>query len=69
VSATVLNIAGRPVRTIAADRPLGAGLQTLLWDRRADTGLPVPAGLYLIRVMARDEEGGQRTALASVALR
>jgi hypothetical protein len=69
VTATVLNVAGRPIRTIVADRPLDAGLQTLLWDRRAGTGLAVPAGLYLIRVTVRDAEGGQTTALATVALR
>jgi hypothetical protein len=69
VTATVLNVAGRPIKAIVADRPLDAGLQTLLWDRRADTGLPVPAGLYLIRVTARDAAGAQTTALATVALR
>jgi hypothetical protein len=69
VSATVVNIAGRPIKTVVADKPLEAGLQTLLWDRRAEMGLPVPAGLYLIRVTARDEDGGQSTALATVALR
>jgi hypothetical protein len=36
---------------------------------RADTGLTVPAGLYLIRVTATSEEGGQSSALATVALR
>ncbi|MBM3474215.1 MAG: hypothetical protein FJX75_13180 [Armatimonadetes bacterium] len=69
VTATVLNVAGRPIRTIVADEPLEAGLQTVLWDRRAETGLPVPAGLYLIRVTARDADGAQTTALATVALR
>jgi hypothetical protein len=69
VTATVLNVAGRPIRTIVADKPLEAGLQTLLWDRRAETGLAAPAGLYLISVTARDGEGGQSTALATVALR
>jgi len=69
VTATILTVAGRPVRTLAGDKPLDAGLQTLLWDRRADTGLPVPAGLYLIRVTARAPHGAQSTALATVALR
>jgi hypothetical protein len=69
VTATVVNVVGRPICTLVADKPFDAGLQTLLWDRRAETGLPVPAGLYLIRVTARSEEGGQSTALATVALR
>jgi len=69
VTATVVNLAGRPVKTIAADQPLEAGLQTLMWDGKADTGIAVPAGLYLIRVVARDADGGQSTALATVAVR
>jgi hypothetical protein len=69
VTATVINVSGRPVRTIVADRPLEAGMQTLLWDRRADTGLAVPAGLYLVRLTTRTEEGGQSSAVATVRLR
>jgi flagellar basal-body rod modification protein FlgD len=69
VTATIVNVAGRPVATIAAGKPLEAGLQTLLWDRKAGTGLTAPAGLYLIRLTARDADGGQSTALATVSLR
>ncbi|MBM3474120.1 MAG: hypothetical protein FJX75_12695 [Armatimonadetes bacterium] len=69
VTATIVNVAGRPIKTIVADKPLEAGLQTLLWDRRADSGLAVPAGLYLIRVTARTGDGGQVEALAAVNLR
>ena len=69
VTATVVNVAARPIATIVADKPLEAGLQTLVWDRKADSGLAVPRGLYLIRVTARDADGGQSTALAAVSLR
>jgi hypothetical protein len=69
VTATVLNVAGRPVRTIAADQPKDAGLQTLVWDRKADTGLAVPGGLYVVRVTARTEGGAETTAIATVVLR
>jgi sugar lactone lactonase YvrE len=69
VTVSVLNVAGRPVRTLASGRPLEAGLQTLVWDRRADSGLAVPAGLYLIRVTARSADGAQGSALATVSLR
>ncbi|MBM3472647.1 MAG: hypothetical protein FJX75_05175 [Armatimonadetes bacterium] len=68
VTATVVNAAGRPIRTIIADRPLGAGLQTLVWDGKAESGLASPAGLYLIRVTAKSADGGQSTALATVGL-
>jgi len=69
VTATVLNVAGRPVKTIAADRPLEAGLQTLTWDGTAEGGLAVPAGLYLIHVTARGEDGSQSSAVAAARLR
>ena len=32
-------------------------------------GLPVPAGLYLVHVTARSDDGGQTSAMATVALR
>jgi hypothetical protein len=68
VTATVTNMAGRPVRTVVADRPLGAGLQTLLWDRRNDAGLTVPAGLYVVQLVVRTDDGRQSTTVAPVTL-
>ena len=69
VTATVLNVAGRPVKTLVADRPMAAGGQTLLWDRSSNTGLTVPSGLYLVRVTARTDAGAQSTSLATVTVR
>jgi hypothetical protein len=69
VTVSVLNIAGRPVRTLAVDKPLAGGLQALLWDGRTDAGLAAPAGTYLVRVAARDERGGESRALATLAKR
>jgi len=69
VDAVVLNIAGRPIRTLVADRPLEAGLQTLLWNRQSDAGLAVPDGTYLIRVTARSADGSQSSAIVTLSLR
>jgi hypothetical protein len=69
VDVAILNLAGRPVRTLVANKPLEAGTQTLLWDRHSDAGPATPAGLYLIRVTARGMDGAQSSALATVALR
>ena len=66
VTATVLNVAGRPVRTLVADQPRTAGLQSLSWDRCSDAGLPVPAGRYVLRITARTADGQQAQALAAV---
>jgi hypothetical protein len=68
VSATVLNLAGRPIRALCADRPSDAGQGTLLWNARSDAGLRVPSGAYLVRLTARSATGAQSTALATVHL-
>jgi flagellar hook assembly protein FlgD len=69
VTATVLNVAGRPIKTILADKPLAAGVQTLVWNRTDNAGLAVPHGTYLVRVTARDRAGGEASALGSLVLR
>ncbi len=68
VTAEALNIAGRPVKTLATDKPMQAGVRTLLWDGRSDTGVAVPAGVYLARVTAADKTGGQAQALGTVVV-
>jgi len=69
VTATVINVAGRPIRTIVTDSPMDEGINTLLWDRRDENGLNVPSGLYMIRVDARDPGGAQTSGMATVPLR
>ncbi len=66
VTAEVLNIAGRPIRTIVEDRQMPAGLNTLLWDGRSNQGLAVPNGTYLIRLTTRTEGGAQARGLTTL---
>jgi Tol biopolymer transport system component len=68
VSARVLNLAGRPVRTLCTERACQAGLNRLVWDAQADTGLRVPSGLYLIEVTAKAPDGGTARAIAGLRL-
>jgi hypothetical protein len=68
VDARVLNIAGRPVRTLCQGKAFAAGAGTLLWNARSDTGLSVPGGTYLIEITARAADGSCSRALATVRL-
>jgi hypothetical protein len=69
VTAAVLNLAGRPVRTLCAGRACEAGTNTLLWNAQSDAGLRVPNGTYLVRVTARTDSGATFHAVRTVALR
>ena len=69
VTVRMLSVAGREVRTVVSGRALPAGTTTVLWDGRSSTGLPVPAGVYLVRVSAADGSGAVSSALAILTLR
>jgi len=68
IAAEIINLAGRPVRLLTADRPMTAGTKRLVWDGRSATGVSVPAGVYLVRVGAAAQSGQQATAVTSMAL-
>ena len=68
VRADVLNLAGRPVATIASGTPMTQGANTLLWNGRNAAGLGVPSGTYLIRVQAQAADGAVARGLATVTL-
>jgi len=68
VTATVRNIAGRPVRMLCTARPCEAATNTLLWSAESDAGLRVPNGLYLIEIAARAADGTQARALTQVRI-
>lgn len=69
VQARVLNIAGRPIKTLCRAKDCDSGTNTLLWNAQSDTGLPVPNGTYLIEMTAKAEDGRQGRALTQVSIR
>ncbi|MCX7597727.1 MAG: carboxypeptidase regulatory-like domain-containing protein [Armatimonadetes bacterium] len=69
VSAEVLNIAGRPVAVLAADQVAAAGVNTLAWNLRNAAGSPVPAGRYIVRIVATGDDGQQVTAVAPLTVK
>ncbi|MBM3473142.1 MAG: hypothetical protein FJX75_07750 [Armatimonadetes bacterium] len=66
VDATVLNLAGRPVKQLVRGRDCAQGTTTLVWTGQTDTGLSAPSGTYLVAVEARTEDGRQSRALARI---
>ena len=57
VSADVLDLTGRRIRSLAVRQHLPAGTHRLAWDVRDARGAPVPTGLYFVRVGAGAAEG------------
>jgi hypothetical protein len=68
VDAEILNIAGRVVRRLVADRPQDAGPQQIVWDGRNGAGAWVPAGTYFVRLRARAAGGQQVSMVCAVQI-
>lgn len=66
VSATVMNIAGRPVRTLQSSGVSAAGLNSLTWNLRTDSGVRAPAGRYLVRITAVAEDGQSASVVTTL---
>jgi flagellar hook assembly protein FlgD len=69
VTATISNLAGRPVRQLVGNRAVPAGGQSLLWDGASSAGTRAPNGLYLVTLTARLADGSQAQGLVTVNLR
>jgi len=55
----VLTLTGRKVAVLESGRSRLAGQQQVIWHGRSNNGEALPMGVYLIRVIAQDEEGRQ----------
>ena len=68
VQACVLNLAGRLIAQIPAGKQ-ELGVQTLRWNGRNQAGSLSPAGVYLIRITARADDGASTQAVTTLNLR
>ena len=51
----ILDSEGEPVRALERDAELSAGRHNLAWDGRGDDGLPVPPGVYALRIVLGEQ--------------
>ncbi len=68
VSVEIRNLSGVLVRRLVTRLPQAAGVQTLYWNGRGDSGAAVPAGRYLINVRAETPEGQVAQAVSGAWL-
>ncbi|MGQ9729632.1 MAG: carboxypeptidase regulatory-like domain-containing protein [Candidatus Zipacnadales bacterium] len=68
VSARVLNLAGRVVRTLTRGSAVGSGANALTWDLKSEAGTVVPAGNYLVEIQAVTPDGQRATAMQTIAV-
>jgi hypothetical protein len=60
VAMDVFDIAGRRVRSIANGLRLTPGIHPLTWDGAGESGTPVPAGSYFVRLSTLEEDSVMR---------
>jgi flagellar hook assembly protein FlgD len=68
VEVTVLNIAGRLVRTLVNSAAQPAGAQRVVWNGASNAGVRAPSGMYLIVVRARAEDGQEAQAIGPLTV-
>ena len=68
VTVEIRNLAGRLVAAIDAQATQPAGRNVATWGGRTQAGTTVPAGRYLIRVIARSADGQEASAMATVTI-
>ena len=68
VTVSLLNIAGRPVATVARERATETGTRRVVWSGQTLNGTPAPAGIYVVRIDARRDDGQQARALCTLRL-
>jgi hypothetical protein len=62
ISAVVVDLAGRRVRTLIDHVPFAAGAQSVAWDGRDGDGAPVRPGIYRLRMNAGKDEAWRTIA-------
>ncbi|MDP5168804.1 MAG: lamin tail domain-containing protein [Bacteroidia bacterium] len=65
---TVLDRAGRVVKTVRRQELLGTGEGSFFWDGRSDSGTRLPLGPYVVLVEVTNQNDGSRAVYRKVAV-
>ena len=68
VRARVMNIAGKPIRTLTRNATAAAGSNTLMWNLASDLNTRVPNGCYLVQIEASTQDGQRASALQTIVV-
>ncbi|MGQ9463364.1 MAG: hypothetical protein ACUVRR_09985 [Candidatus Fervidibacter sp.] len=68
VQAKILTLTGRLVAVLGEQRSQGAGMQRLVWRGVANDGTKISGGIFIVRVMATDDEGRQVQAVTTIRI-
>jgi hypothetical protein len=63
VSLEIYNILGVKIRTLMSGQTASAGRYTAKWDGKDETGVTVPSGVYLYRIIAGDFHASKKMML------
>jgi parallel beta-helix repeat protein len=68
VEVSIRNLAGREVAALTPGT-LAAGMHSLLWDGKSNSGTKAPAGMYLVEARVKTAQGMMAKAVTSLRLR
>ena len=68
VSLTVYNMLGKEITTLL-EKELSPGNYTINWEARDSNGLPLPSGVYLIRLSANNKAGNYTRIIKALLLK
>lgn len=66
VEVSVMNISGRPIRTLASSGVAPSGASQMVWNLQAANGTKVPSGRYLVKITAQSEDGQSTQTLVTL---
>ncbi|MER3472923.1 MAG: hypothetical protein C4335_02570 [Armatimonadota bacterium] len=68
VAVQITDASGKPIRALQAGQAAGRGVNSVTWDGRNSAGIAVPAGAYMVKIIATTEDGQTASVVQPVVL-